>query len=124
MQLIKRVGYEKIYELDSFDKDYRKMFGKGGAHNSYYKKFLENLKVLDNVSSIEHALIDQRFELIDGESHIYSIRHKSKMNPRVLFFHTTADGVYILLCGFLEKSKSDYDVALRKAKGILKELEQ
>lgn len=122
MQLVKREGFQKIYQTDSFDKDYRKLFGHGGDYKVYEKKFLHNLKVLDESSSINHALLLQTFELIDKNDHIYSIRHVSGRNPRVLFFHEVDDGNYVLLCSFLEKGDSDYDKAVKRAKAILKEL--
>ena len=64
-----------------------------------------------------------RFEKLENADGLYAIRHQSVINPRVVFAFQSADGIVVLLTSFKEKSKSDYDAAMKRAKSILRELE-
>ena len=57
-----------------------------------------------------------QFEKLSGVDNLYSIRHPETLkNVRVLYT-ITDDSYVILLLVFLEKSSSDYQVAIKKAK--------
>ena len=65
-----------------------------------------------------------RFEKLENADGLYAIRHKSKLNPRVIFTFQLEGGVIVLLTAFKEKSKSDYDAAVKRSKQIMKGLEE
>lgn len=124
MNLISLNGYKKIYSIDSFWDDYKKLFGKDT--HSYQKEketLLTNLHTLDDQPLIESLKMRSRFERLSNEE-LYVIRHVSKTNPRVVFVTSDEDGNFILLNSFLEKSREDYEIAKDRAKGILKILEE
>ena len=120
----------RVFQVDSFEKEYRALFGKNPfVFSRYQNKLLFNLQQLD-AEGLKVLSFCERFEDLHQDVSgytIYSIRHKSKtMNPRVLFFcHNKMQEAFILLNCFLEKSKSDYDRAIERAKGkILKLLRE
>lgn len=113
---------DNIYVAESFDGDYRNLYGK--SKDSFEKnklKLNKNLSVLEKVG-IKTAISDyQQFEYLTNEN-LFSIRHVSKLNPRVIFAYCAPEGQILLLSCVLEKNKSDYDKAINKANNIIKEL--
>ena len=123
MNLVKLTGFESIYAIDDFQKEYAKLFGKSIAQRKeYYKKLLVNLGILDKLKL--DALEMQQFEPLSNEDGVYSIRHVSKVNPRVIFTMVTSDGLIILLTCAKEKSTSDYTRAIKKARQFRNEILQ
>ena len=122
MELVKLEDYNHIYAVDTFAKEYKGLFGKSKKDYTSYKQILEtNLRILDRVD-LQQALTYLQFEKLENEE-LYSIRHVSKSNPRVIFA-SVLEGHVILLVAFKEKRESDYQNALRKAKDRMKELEE
>lgn len=122
MELVKLEDYNNIYAVDPFEDEYKSMFGKSNAeYKNCLKKLRTNLRILEQVR-LQQALTYQQFEKVEGED-LYSIRYVSKSNPRVIFAYIV-EGHIILLAAFKEKKKSDYQIAINRAKDRLKELEE
>ena len=122
MKLIKLKDYNRIYSVDSLQEEYRKLFG--NSRTEYEKcrnKLRTNLHILDR-SNIGSVLSYQQFEKLEGED-LYSIRHVGESNPRVIFAYIGEQGYIVLLSSCKEKSKNDYQPAIRRARERLKELE-
>lgn len=86
--------------------------GKGDSKR-YVGWLLRSLRILDVQK--ERAILHPQFEKVDSFG-IYSIRYpNAKRNPRVLYFFIH-EGVPVLLCAFLEKSKNDYTKAIAISK--------
>ena len=114
MHIIKIAGYNRIYAVDVFDKEYRALFGKNLKDYAVCStKLNANLEILDS-STIEEALSYQQIEKLKNCSGLYAIRYKSKLNPRVILA-INFDSNIILLTAFKEKSKSDYNNAIARA---------
>lgn len=121
MEIIKLKDYNNIYAVDSFYSEYQSLFGKSkGLYNQYLKKLRFNLSILDK--ELKKAIQYQQFEQLEN-SNLYSIRHVSVLNPRVVYAYIDNDGKVILLSAFKEKSTSDYDRGMNQAKQRLKQLE-
>lgn len=121
MEIIKLKDYNNIYAVDSFYSEYQSLFGKSkGSYDKYLKKLRFNLSILDK--ELKKAIQYQQFEQLEN-SNLYSIRHVSVLNPRVVYVYIDNDGKVILLSAFKEKSKSDYDRGMNQAKQRLKQLE-
>lgn len=121
MEIIKFKGYNNIYAVDSFYSEYQSLFGKSkGSYDKYLKKLRFNLSILDK--ELKKAIQYQQFEQLEN-SNLYSIRHVSVLNPRVVYAYIDNDGKVILLSAFKEKSKADYDRGMSQAKQRLKQLE-
>ncbi len=97
-------------ELDSLLSGY-------GDANHFLKWFVARLFDLNDLDINCSLAYPKYFEKAHGCESIFVITYrKKKKNIRILY--TLSHGqVRILLCSFDEKSKSDYDVAIRKAKG-------
>lgn len=124
MNIYKDVSYKRIYFLDGFWDEYRSLFKKSKNDFEFYVNHLNsNLYFLDNVATMNLAIQTPNFEKLSNYS-LYSIRHISKLNPRVIFYYHIDDidnpGQIILLTAFLEKRKSDYEKAIKKANSIVK----
>ena len=120
MHLLLLEGYTRIYAVDSFFDDFKKLFGKDARSYELEKKhLLSSLKLLDQQPLPELIKMGKRFERLVNED-FYVIRHVSKTNPRSIFIIADDDGNLCLLNCFLEKSPADYEVAKQKAKGIQK----
>lgn len=120
MKLLSLKGYNHIYTVDSFFDDFKKMFGKDAhTYESEKKYLLSSLKMLDQQPLSELLKMGARFEHLTNED-LYVIRHVSKTNPRSIFVTGDDDGNLYLLNCFLEKSRSDYEIAKEKARGIQK----
>ena len=121
MNIIKLKDYNHIYAIDSFLDEYVALFGKNkSAYLKHLKKLRTNLKILD--SKMEKSIQFQQFEKLEGQP-FYSIRHVSKINPRVIFVLIDNDENVILLSSCKEKSKGDYDRAIAKAQQRMHEME-
>lgn len=123
LDIIKDDRFERVYMVDVFEKEYRKLFGKS---QPTYTKELEqlaiNLELLDTQGP--RALEQEQFHAIRGHTPLYSIRHISASNPRVLFVFTETDGAIVLLSCVLEKSTRDYDAAIKRAETRLQLLKE
>lgn len=121
MEIIKLEGYNRIYAVESFFSEYNSMFGKSKAiHIQYLKKLRTNLDILDK--EMKKSIQYQQFEQLEN-TNLYSIRHVSKVNPRVIFAYIDNDGNVILLSSFKEGKRADYSRAMEQAKQRLKQLE-
>ncbi len=128
MNIYKCNDFKRIYCSENFWDDYRSLFGKNKKDfDSYCSRLISNLSFLDNIKNMNLALQNQNFEKLSNSS-FYSIRHVSKLNPRVIFicFVENTDNLdeIILLTAFLEKDKKDYAKAIQKANSILKSLQE
>lgn len=122
MEIIKLKEYNNIYAVDSFFSEYSQLFGKNkAAHTKYLSKLRINLRILDQ--ELKKALQYQQFEKLENQP-FYSIRHVSKINPRVIFAYIDNDGKVVLLSSCKETRHSDYDHAVEKAKQRMKQLEE
>ena len=107
----KTANFNKIYELDCFQKE----FIKATDNELRYKKWLaRKLAILDEKGS--KAVILEEFEHLEyDKTDLYSIRYpKSKNNPRVIYFLIEDDNV-ILVTAFKEKSNKDYRQGIERA---------
>ena len=123
MDIIKDEQFERVYMVDVFEKEYRKLFGKSKAiYQKEAEQLAVNLTLLDAQGTA--ALEQDQFHAVRGHSPLYSIRHVSVANPRVLFVFTETDGAIVLLSCALEKSTSDYDAAIKQAEKRLQLLNE
>ena len=122
MNLVKFKGYSKIYAIDTFEDEYKKLLKKTGEYNKCLNKLKFNLNFLEESESIETALLNKNIEKLKDSTNLYSIRNISSLNPRTIFCYLTEDNLYILLNSFLEKNSSDYNKGIKKAKNIIKHL--
>lgn len=121
LELKKLDGFERIYFVDSFFKEFKKLFNKDAqAYNKYIAKLNEHLTILDNSES---SLTLPRFEPLKNEKNLLAIRFVSKLNVRVIFSIEANGTIVLLLTSFKEKSTSDYNSAINRAKKYVKELE-
>ena len=125
MELIRDEEFKSIYYLDCFQKEFRSLFNNEKEYKRHKEALVFRLKIMDNIPSIQALLLDStHFEKLKGVPGLYAIRHQSRnLNPRTIFIYEESEGVYILLLSFLEKRKSDYTQAIRRAQGMLRELE-
>lgn len=123
VDIIKDDRFDNIYRVDVFEKEYRKMFGKSkNLYSKEHEQLAVNLSILD--SEMNAALERDQFHAVTGSPSLYSIRHVSQANPRVLFVFAESDSAIVLLSCTLEKSSSDYDAAIARAKERLCLLEE
>ena len=124
VQLVSLKGYKKIYAVDSFFDEFKKLFGKDTHTYELEKKsLLTSLDLLDQHPLLELLKMGARFERLSNEE-LYVIRHVSKTNLRCIFVTGDEDGNFYLLNSFLEKSRGDYEIAKDRAKGIIKKISQ
>lgn len=123
LDIIKDDRFERVYMVDVFEKEYRKLFGKSkSTYLAELEQLAVNLELLDVQGT--RALEQEQFHAIRGHSPLYSIRHISTANPRVLFVFTETEDAVVLLSCTLEKSKNDYDSAINRAETRLHLLEE
>lgn len=121
MEIIKLTGYGHLYAVDSFFLEYQALFGKSAAeHKKHLAKLRTNLGILDR--ELQAAVQYQQFEKLGGEE-LYSIRHVSKANPRVIYAFFAADGKIILISCFKERNAADYQRGIQQAKTRINQLE-
>lgn len=119
LDIIKDERFENIYLVDVFEKEYRKMFAKSKKqYMEEHEQLATNLFILD--SEMNAALERDQFHTVIGHAPLYSIRHISVANPRVLFVFAESDNAIVLLSCTLEKSKKDYDEAIARAESRLR----
>ncbi|GEM_PF-6895120 len=110
-------GLDNIYYLDIFEKELRKI----KKDNPNYSKWLDRkIKILSRDAA--GATDGKTFEKLSGQQ-LYSIRHPSKNNERVIYYIIDDDNSVILLTAFCERNKSDYQHSIAISKQRLKALE-
>ena len=121
---IKKLGaFDHVYAVEGFADEFKHLFDP-----REYKRYSDWLNRSLTMVEEGHPLRMPLFEKLGGCEGLYSIRNpNSKKNPRVLFMYYlghTSDGKarIILLTAFMEKSKSDYNKAIERAKRIRMEL--
>lgn len=124
MELLKISGYEKIYEVDVFEKEFYAMFSKSKGEAKRYQNWLDKrLHVLDQLGA--QATDGLNFKKLSGYDNMYEIRYpRSKANPRVIYCILSDDGALILLAASKEKSSSDVSSAAERAFSRLRILEE
>lgn len=122
MEIIKLEDYKDIYAVEPFLSEYEALFGKSkAAYKTYFKKLRFNLGILDREK--QRSIQYQQFEQLENTK-LYSIRHVSAINPRVIFAYIDNNGKVVLLSSFKEKRDSDYDRGVQLAMQRLKQLEE
>lgn len=111
MEILKMDGFNNIYEFSCFQKEFESLFGKNiKSFNRYIEWLFAKLKILDE----EGVEVIQRRDFKFLRDNIYEIRKpRSKENPRVLF--TILEDKSILITAILEKSSSDFKLAIEKS---------
>ena len=113
MRLEKVRGYNNIYAVDIFFKEYEELFGKNKkAVQQHIKMLHTKLYVLDDEWG--RSLQYKMFEKLEG-CPFYSIRQLTKWNPRIIFAYRDRSGKIMLLSCCKEKKRSDYDRAIERA---------
>lgn len=119
MKIVPLGDFENIWYIDSFAKEFQHLFGKSKKEaNDYLEVLFRDLELLDKFDIAEL----RQFEPLVGEDDLYSIRLMGRANCRVLYTCTMIGNKIILLFPFLEKSKSDYEKAIRRARPIVKSI--
>lgn len=117
-------GIYDIYALSVVWKEFQKAIDeswKDMPPKRYKRKLIADLAVLCEYK--EQAIDLPQYEKLTDEDHLYSIRHpKTPKNVRVIYT-ITEDSIIILLAAFLEKKKTDYGKAIKKARERLKLLD-
>ena len=121
MELLKTEDFENIYEVESFQKEFKKITNND---RRYVKWLISKLSILDNYGM--RALQQPEFESLSGtDPKLYSMRYPhSKVNPRVIYVYVNGKDI-ILLTAFKEgskKSNSEYGSAIKIACDRLKYL--
>lgn len=126
MQLVRNRIFPKVYEVDSFQKEFMSIIDEKFVWSPpfprYQRWLIGSLRILESLG--KEAIKYKNFEQLDNTNpKLYSIRYpKSKLNPRVLFVYWEPDKI-ILLAAFKEKRKSDYARNIKLAKERIKQLE-
>lgn len=128
-------GYNNIYEVSSFEKEFKeitntkkKLNNRKSKPNRYDNWLATSLAQLDELGL--SVLNSDNFEPVKGTSvSIYSIRYShSKKNPRVLFYSYNSNcNKFILLHVFKEESgnnNKDYSKAVKIAEHRAKSIER
>lgn len=117
MDLQKLTCFNRIYQVDCFQKEFsdavNEIWKQKKPYERYQKKLLQDLSVLDDQG--EKAINLPQFERLSQTKYrMYSIRHpETKKNVRVIY--VIEDGIVVLLTTFLEKNDSDYSNAIKRA---------
>jgi hypothetical protein len=111
MEILKTSGFNNIYEFSCFQKEFESLFNKNiKNYNRHIEWLFSKLKILDE-EGIE-AIQRRDFKFL--RDNIYEIRKpRSKENPRILF--TILEDKSILITAILEKSSSDFKLAIEKS---------
>lgn len=114
MEIEKLEGFEKIYQVDCFKKEFEQVTSETKTNGRYHKWIRKKLSILESLGT--NALKLEEFEkLSDTSPNLYSIRYPhSKKNPRVIYIYVEQGMVY-LLHAFKEKNDSDYKNAINIA---------
>ena len=114
-------GYKNILVHNSFEAEFEALF-KGDT-----KQFRDHLKKLrQRLDMLEYNLLGcvdgVRIEKLQGTKEpLYSIRFKSKINPRVIYF-TIEDQFAVLLSAQRETKTSDYNLLIRRSEKRVTEI--
>ncbi len=119
LDLIKTEGFDHIYEVEPFEKEFKKTVKE---NKRYYKWLREKLSILEALGT--EALKLRDFEPLPSTNpKLYSIRNpNTPINPRVIYIYASGKNIY-LLTAFKEGSKnsnSDYGAAIKVAEERLK----
>ena len=111
--------YTNIYAVEGFQEEFEETLNEKDTNGRYHKWLRRKLAVLEE--SGYGGLTDRDFEkLEDTDPKLYAIRYpKSKKNPRVVYAYVDY-GEVVLLHTFQEKSKNDYQSAIRIATNRVK----
>ena len=123
MELIKTEGFKNIYEVEQFQKEFKKI---AKNNKRYYKWLFLKLSALEKLGM--KALNLENFEPLQHTNpKLYSIRYPhSPLNPRVIYIYANGNEIH-LLTAFKESSKksnSDYNFAIKLAQERLKYIEE
>lgn len=122
MQVIKLFGFNDIYYVEPFFREYKDLFGKSRkAYEECLKKLRTNLRILD--AEKQKVITYQQFEKLK-DSEIFSIRHVGQENDRVIFAFIDEHNDVLLLSSCKEKSTSDYRKAIAQAEERLKTIKE
>lgn len=116
-------NYDNVYCLDRFEKEWKDLFKKDSAKTKRkYDEWLdEKLNKLDVDASFNSKHMPKKFEIVQNSNPvIHSIHEKTKKNAKVLYYIITETNKVILLTAFVEKSKSDYNIAKNRAEERVK----
>lgn len=123
---IKTEGFENVYEVDVFKKEFRKITGETKSDQRYHKWLKRQLTRLEDLG-MKALMLDGFEPLSNTDPRLYSIRYnKSPLNPRVIYIYANGEEIY-LLAAFKESSKksnSDYNNAIKIAHERLKYLSE
>ena len=123
LELIKTEGFKNIYEVEQFEKEFRKIAKKD---KRYYDWLFAKLAVLEE-KGMEALKLESFEPLPHTNPKLYSIRYpQSPLNPRAIYVYANGNEIY-LLTAFKESSKksnSDYDSAIKTAHDRLKYIEE
>lgn len=118
MEILNYTGFDKIYYLDVFEKELSKLTKQDPKYANWLERKLEILE-----RGATAATDGKQFEKLSN-CELFSIRHVSKQNERIIYYIIDEDDSVILLCAFNERNKSDYRNAISKAIQRLKILEK
>ena len=106
-------GYENIFQVDCFEKEFSKTTSEKNS-GRYHKWLIRQLAILD--TDPEGALkLDQFEKLSNTTPDLYAIRYAhSKKNPRIIYVYVKRTEV-CLLCSFKETKQCDYKNAIKTA---------
>lgn len=123
MEILKLDGFNNIYYIEPFPKEWQELFKNDKKSEERYSGWLDNkLRILDE-NPIFFTRCHQSFEYVDNSKpQICSIHQRSKKNPRALYYLLIDKNKAVLLTPFLEKSKSDYKLAVSRAEQRVKKL--
>ncbi|MBR4490579.1 type II toxin-antitoxin system RelE/ParE family toxin [bacterium] len=118
MEILKTDGFENIYEVDRFQKEFREVTN---DEKRYSKWLIARLTELD-LSGIE-VIRMEAYEALKTNPKLYVIRYPhSKLNLRIMFVFVNSNEI-LLLNAFKESSKksnSDYLSAIAIAQKRLR----
>lgn len=121
---MKNERFKHIYEVDVFQKEFKKITGETKNDQRYHKWLYRQLKRLEDLG-MKALMLDGFEPLSNTDPRLYSIRYnKSPLNPRVIYIYANGNEIY-LLAAFKESSKksnSDYNRAIEIAHERLKYL--
>lgn len=123
MEILKYSEFRRVYRVDAFDKELKKLFNKSSREYKDYLIYLvERLRFLEDSNC---RLTEGSFEkLTVTEYELYRIKQKSKgKNVRVIYFYRENDDI-VLLAAFEENNKSDYRNNIDKAISRIKHIEK
>lgn len=125
LDIIKDEAFERIYKVDVFDKEYKKMFGKSKqVYRAELEQLAVNLTILDESTKAD-ALQRQQFEVIKQHAPLCAIRHVSRSNPRVIYVYTEQENAIVLLaCGLEQATEKNYKEIIFRAEQRLHLLEE